>query len=589
MNTSDKNTGSQRNKTTSLKKNPATSTDQNSSILREESQVQKRESPKENLNKQASLSKQLLSNANEREEKQIESKSNIQGIKVKKSTSKTLSPTLKEEVFENVNNPSVTKKSATSKKLRSTSNINEPSRSTSNIQEPSRSTSNINEPSRSTNIISRGQPLLMKAEEIEEEEQISQTKKSNPPVIKSTSSAMLSKNQPSMKKSSESSTHSKVTSRRMSSKNKNTPAELDVELNKLGISPIYTLYVDKDEIEETSYGSTIIAMTPLGTIIGIRLNIGELIPQEKNMYINVKQVQGLAQLEQSWLTALSQKTDVSTIVICKEGACLMTRNEYGKIESSYFEIDTRQLSGEISTPESPTAYPLINLKEITSILNEKDEDIAYENYIAFLEKLKQESDNINTKQVDQRFETLNNNIEFMKSLITNIEFLRDSISDFNTANTIESESLSEKAKELLKLKMHQTSLNENDIKAWRKNQEALSSLAYNEISLINGMKNFNKFREYLESLDRDTFHLFYCLYSRVLTTMENPSNLDIRMPSRWSLADVLVKTTEVLASDNPTIEKTRAALSEDLSKYSPSNYDESTNVLVSHFRNTYYC
>jgi len=658
MSTSVKGTGSQRNRTVPLRTSSSSSAKNSSTLREEESELNKeqednillkekskQESPKSTSSKlsekkttpkKATLSEKLAVNASEREKEEISASKTVKtrSIKSKTESESPPSPTrrssprasksrsfqeLEEEnivVTQKQPSPVKTQKQpspvktqkVSSKKISPTISASKeelpiptpPVRVAS--QKKNKLPSTSVRPSEVVNVISNNEPLLIKAEEVEEElkekpqrETAILIRSENEPSVskKSKRSAIVkdvitpqSRKEPTLK-SSKLSTEIKKSSGFKTT----TPTELDVKFNKMGITPLYTLYVDADEIEEVGFGSTIIAMTPLGTVIGIRLNAGESITQAKNTYINVRRIQGLMQLEQSWLTALSQKTDVSTIVVCKDGACLMTRNEFGKIESDYFQIDTRQLTGEISTPESPTAYPLVNYNEILTHYNMSSDEgdvNLYESYIAFLTRLKNESDDVNIKQVEQRVGDLDSSIEFMQSLLANIQQSRDKIVEFNTANIAESSTLSEQAKELLKLKMSDMALSEQNIKAWRQNQERLSSLTYNNMAIINGMKSFNKFREYLEDLDRDTFSLFFSLYSRVLTTMDNPDNLNLRMPSSWALDNVLIRTTSVLNGEDSSIEKVKIAVSEDLSNYNINNFGAETNVLVSHFKNAFY-
>jgi len=322
----------------------------------------------------------------------------------------------------------------------------------------------------------------------------------------------------------------------------------------------------------------IIAMTPLGDIIGIKSK-NELI--KLNTTIKIHRVQGLSEISQAWLTNIAYKTDIATIVICKSGICLLVKNNLGKIETTYFK-NNNEKNSNTTIPELPTAYPLLNLDDILNSYS-TDNIVTPTKYLQFLNQIKNEFNILNKEQIQQKISELDNNINFMKSLIENIIENKNKLIEFVKINEIEIEKYSKEAEELLIQKM--TSKQFNDIQKFKQNQEKLSELMMNNIIISNNIKNYNKFRQILEDLDRQTINFYFCLYSRILATMET----SLRLPSEWHLESVLITTYHfLLENKNPTIEEINNHIHDDLSNYNPLLHNDKTNIIVSHFKNCFF-
>ncbi len=358
-------------------------------------------------------------------------------------------------------------------------------------------------------------------------------------------------------------------------------SNFESKLKNMGITVLYILSINENE-------NIIMAMTPLGTIIGI--NLKEHISPKDTNYITMKSVHELLQINPSWLTHIGNKTDLSTIVICKDGICTLQKGVTGKLETRYYQLTSSKLSGEITTNDTPTAYPLVNMKDIEenySIVGKNNTKLTFDNYIEFLENIKEEADKLNNEQINHRIHELERNISFMESLLVNITEIKNKIVDFNTANNIETESKIKEAKQLLEKKMTTDQFSESDARKWKSNQEKLSGLSFNEISIVNGMKKYNKFSDTLKQIDRETFQLYFTLYNRVVTTMENNLNRQIREPETWNLQEVLPQTNKSLSQKNVSIETLNEIIASDLSKYDPTAHNEQTNILMSHFGKTF--
>jgi len=323
----------------------------------------------------------------------------------------------------------------------------------------------------------------------------------------------------------------------------------------------------------------IITMTPLGDIIGIKSK-DKLI--KINTTINVHRVQALAEISQAWLTNISYKTDIATIIICKTGICLLIKNNLGKIETSYFQNENS--SSNKITPELPTAYPLIKLEDILDSYSENN-IITPGKYLKFLTQIKNEFNILNKEQIQQKINELDNNINFMKSLLENIIENKNKLVEFVKMNSIEIEKKSQEAEDLLTKKMTAVTFTDSDREQFQNNQEKLSELMMNNIIISNNIKNYNKFRQILEDLDRQTINFYFCLYSRILTTMET----SLRSPSEWHLESVLTGTMELLSKNkNPSIEEINKNIHNDLSNYNSELHDDKTNIIVSHFKNCFF-
>lgn len=366
----------------------------------------------------------------------------------------------------------------------------------------------------------------------------------------------------------------------------NTPTDHDIELKNMGITSLFTLTFE-DTKKVPKY--TIIAMTPLGTIIGITFNNNEIITDMQNNYISIKSVKELMEIEQSWLTNIGHKTDISSIAMCKEGICFLMRNNLGKIEASYFQLDINNNStNEIVTPKTPIAHPLINFGEIVNAFRDEKTGIqTFKKYDSLLKHLKEEADKINREQITNRINDLDVSIQFMQSLLGNIIETKNKMIEFSIANRIEINSQVEKAEKLLEKKMESTEFSDSDIQKWKHNQERLSALSFNNITITNNMRTYDKFRLYLEELDRETFHAYFSLYSRIITTMDDPKNDNIRNPKNWNLEDILPRTTELLNKSHANVEKVNDTLNIDITNYNPSLHSEQVNILMQHLKNAF--
>jgi hypothetical protein len=370
---------------------------------------------------------------------------------------------------------------------------------------------------------------------------------------------------------------------------------IDARLKEMGISVLFSLFMAEHTADDDVPVVTIIGMTPLGTVIGIKL-------EDKNHFnlngsrLKITKANSLLSMEQSWLSSLGQQSQGSSIVMCKDGGCMMTKNEFGKLITSYFNIESSPSDEKIASPDSPTPYPLVNIKEIMANFRAQGEDNppTPERYIEFLNNLAAQAENITRSETENRLATLKTNIEFLREVVANIDENRRRIQTFYNANNSETAIVAARSRMLLQLRLSNGSFTEEMDAEWKQLQERLSLLSYNNIALLNGLKTYNDFSKHSEHIDRSTFHIFFSLYSRILHSMNDPTHANIRSPNNWISSEsgltLFPLSTAALTpgQPNPSIPELLALIDKDLAMIDINSLDETTRVQLTHFKSVFY-
>jgi hypothetical protein len=346
---------------------------------------------------------------------------------------------------------------------------------------------------------------------------------------------------------------------------------LDLQLIKMGFTILFSLHSqDKDEAK------IILAMSPLGTIVGINLDIEGNITTAPERRINITVSDGTLHLNSSYLTNISKRTEISSMVVCKEGICLFMRNNLGKILAEHYDIKSES---DNIVSESPTSYPLINISDII------ENFLDFTTYSTFLNNLTEDSHKINKVECDNQIKMLEQNIEFMSNLLSNLNNLQSKAIDFEVANNREFKSTAEVALTLLQRRLSANTLNQFDSDQWKSTQDKLYSLNRNSVIVTNGVRSFNCFRGSIDIIDREAYIFYFSLYSSVIKSIDSPANVDIRRPDNWTLTQVLPRSEEALLQTRGqiTAEDFTKRVREDMLAFNPTNSDADTIALSQSF------
>lgn len=314
---------------------------------------------------------------------------------------------------------------------------------------------------------------------------------------------------------------------------------LDVQLVKMGFSILFSFHTQVEEAK------IILTMSPIGTIVGIRLNIEGTITTVPERRINITTSNGTIQLYSSYLTGVSKGTEISSIIVCKEGICLFSRDKLGKIGAEHYDIKSEFNIGESKMGDSPSSYPLINMSDLI------DNFLDFRLYSSFLHTLEKDSKKISKIDTDNQIKMLEQNIEFMANLLSNMTNLYSKTVDFEAANNREFKNTSSTALTLLEQRLN--SSKQVDTEQWKQCQDKLHLLNQNTITLTNGVRSFNNFRRSIDIIDREDINFYFSLYSLVIRSMDSVDNMDIRKPNNWTLSKVLPRAEKLLLSSNGSV------------------------------------
>ena len=315
---------------------------------------------------------------------------------------------------------------------------------------------------------------------------------------------------------------------------------LDMQLEKMGFFILFSLHTEEE-------AKIVLAMSPLGTIVGIRLNVEGTITTVPERRINITTSNGNLQLYSSYLTGVSKGTVISSIIVCKEGVCLFTRDKLGKIGADHYDIKSEFKLDDSKLNESPSSYPLINMTDLT------DNFPDFHLYSTFLLILKEDSQKISKIDTDNQIKMLEQNIDFMTNLLSNMRNLHSKTVDFETANNTEFKITSSTALTLLEKRLTSVTLSKVDEEKWKQCQDKLYLLNRNNIALTNGVRSFNNFRRNIDIIDREDINFYFSLYSMVIRSMDSLSNVDIRKPDNWTLSKVLPRSEQLLLSSGGSV------------------------------------
>jgi hypothetical protein len=323
-----------------------------------------------------------------------------------------------------------------------------------------------------------------------------------------------------------------------------TLGEVDLLFNQMNLTVLFTLIVDEPEF--------VIAMTPIGTIIAIKLDTNKNINTDEEKIIKIKPSKGNKGVKGSYLSSISKNLDFRSLSVCSTGVCVLSKDNMGKIVSNNYNINSLD---NLLIDNKANSYPLVLMSELLE---------GYEtNYVDFLLDLRSQS-------TDKKA-TLTRDIEFIENLLTNMKNIQSKITEFESANKEEFKLYSDRATELLRK-------GETDPDVLSK----LYLLNSNKSFLNNGVNKFNTFRDCLYSMEQEAYSYYFSLYGRVAKTIDSSSHMEIRKPSNWSLSSVLPETELLFSEEDSNLTSTELVRSirSDMSKYSFKNNEEDTNLLM---------
>lgn len=326
-----------------------------------------------------------------------------------------------------------------------------------------------------------------------------------------------------------------------------TSKELDLLFKNMNLTILFIFVNNNTKI--------ILAMTPIGTKIAIKLDNNKDITINEEKRINFKSSNG-NNIKSSYLTFISKNTDLGSLVVCNNGMCVLEKNNSGKVI-----VNNYNLSDNTSFSNFPISYPLVLSKDLL--------DNYTNNYIEFLSELSDQADRLNSHK---KVNPLTRNIEFLENLLSNLKILETKVKDFESVNREEISYYSNKAIEMLK----NNKINQDII-------DKLYILNSNVSFLNDGINKFNSFRECLNPMEQESYSYYFSLYGRVAKTIELQEHIEIRKPSNWTLSSILPETESQIKvkGNNISSKELIKSINSDISKYNPRNNDDETNVMMS--------
>lgn len=330
-----------------------------------------------------------------------------------------------------------------------------------------------------------------------------------------------------------------------------TPSEMDLLFTQMNLTVLFTLIEDEPEF--------VIAMTPIGTIISIKLDTNKNISLDEEKSIKIKLSKGNKGVKGSYLSSISKNLDFRSLCLCSTGVCVLSRDNTGKIISTNYNINSLD---NLLVDNRANSYPLVLLSELLE---------GYQsNYVDFLLDLR--------SQDSDKKATLDRDIQFIENLLTNMKNIQNKITEFESVNKQEFKLYSDRATEMLRK-------GEVDPNILSK----LYLLNSNKSFLNNGVNKFNTFRDCLYNMEQEAYSYYFSLYGRVAKTIDSSSHIEIRKPSDWSLSLVLPETENLFsAKDDITSTELVKSIRSDMSKYNPKNNEEDTNLLMKTLESNFY-
>jgi hypothetical protein len=356
----------------------------------------------------------------------------------------------------------------------------------------------------------------------------------------------------------------------------------DVLFDKFNFSHLFSLN-DKGSV-------VAIVMTPFGTIVGVVVDKKQSTSRFENLHLNVSVIESLAEVEQSLMSTLQNDAEGDFILMCKDKYCIQALNDSGTTNTSYFQVNDNSFA---DLPRSPVSYPLVHLQEIED--NYYTEDVQgnkvhdHSKYVNFLYMLKSFGEKADLKRSMANSARLDENIDFMQKFIDNVKAVKIRAESFVESNRVEAQNLVRLSEIQLRDFEQQIGVSEEKIAIWKTSQERLSTIAYNSMSLSNGLEIYSKFRNHLEVLDRDTLHLFFSIYTRTILSLEDEQNLAIREPAAWNLEKFLPNVqARISRGENLSVEQLRIAVSEDLARVDANELSTEERIIYDSFKQSFY-
>lgn len=362
-------------------------------------------------------------------------------------------------------------------------------------------------------------------------------------------------------------------------------SQLDLDLTGMGFTILFSFRLLDGDGDSTRM---ILAMTPIGTIVGIKLDIEGDITAVPEKRIDIIPSTGNNNLQTSYLTTISRATEAGSIVMCKDGLCVLARDNGGKIEAQHYDI---KLPSDVSsgTSDTPTSYPLVSLREIIASFRDSNNLVNYAQYSSYLISIEQLGRKISASEIGNQMIELEMNIKFMSSLLDNLKDIHGRTASFVEANNLEFKTISMEALGLLGRRLTVPNISQQEADLWQRTQDRLASLNYNNVTVANGLKTFNEFRTDMNDLDRDAYMFYFTLCNRAFRSIETPQNMDIRRPSGWTLDRVLPTAESSLIANKGkiSIEDFNAIVRGDMTRFDALKSDGNTIELYKAFQSCF--
>jgi len=229
------------------------------------------------------------------------------------------------------------------------------------------------------------------------------------------------------------------------------------------------------------------------------------------------------------------------------------------------------------------------LKEIIASFRDSNALVNYTQYSSYLVSIQELSRKISASEINGQMAELEQNIEFMTSLLANLRDIHNRTSSFVDANNREFKTISMEALGLLGRRLTVPNLSQQEADLWQRTQDRLTSLNYNNVTVANGLKTFNQFRIDMNNLDRDAYMFYFTLCNRAFRSIETPQNMEIRRPSGWTLDRVLPSAETALVQNGGkiSVEDFNSIVRSDMSRFDALKADGNTIELYKAFQSCF--